>query len=565
MAQDYTSFRPTTTHTNTTGKTIYTSGNSGSNHGTILQKGQILRGQITNITAREITLLLENGQSLTARYDNALELLIGDSASFRVLSSDEQGILLRAMMGQGNSRTMADTTILKALESAALPVTERNISLVSSLLKYNLPIHAPMLNHILQQSFHNPDISLPHLVAMNHMGLPIEPETTRWFENYCNLEHQLLPEFHAVAREALVHLDELLTSSTSTAAKYAHTLLAIPNGNRLVLSGTNQPAAPTSDLIITTSDLTIQASTTLSAEQFSLETVAASLSAITDESTPTQPVSAQLQDFLNMLQEWQLPDGLTLDMNSPNPRNLIRVLQTILSTDKMLPHTENGIRHILKHPYFEKLVTDLFLTSWTLSPEELLQKDAVKQLYERIQSQLSQLEEVLHNTGASVEKQSSLQQTRQNLQFLGTLNELYTYIQLPLQMTGGQTHGDLYVYTNRQAANKNPKDSFSCLLHLNMSRLGALDIRVRMESGQVKTLFYTEDTSTATLIEAHLSELDEAVSRHGIPMTTQVIRHKLRASSQNEMTKEDSSFLQNILEAEEPSAPIHRYSFDVRA
>jgi len=557
MAQDYTSFRPTTTQTRTTGKPVYSPVDNSSPHSFLLQKGQILRGQITNITARELTLLLENGQSLTARYDNALELLIGDSASFRVLSSDEQGILLRALMGQDHTRTMADATILKALESAALPVTERNISLVSALLKYNLPIHAPMLNHILQQSFRNPDITLPHLVAMNHMGLPIEPETTRWFENYCNLEHQLLPEFHAVTTEALIHLTDLLTTSTPAAAKYAHTLLAIPNGNRLDLSDAGFSTGSE-----TTESIELQR--TIEQPFTSQHTADQVLTAPTTQASTESASYSQFQDFLDMLQEWQLPDGLTLDTAPPNPRNLIRVLQTILSTDKMLPHTENGIRHILKHPYFGKLVTDLFLTSWTLAPEELLQKDAVRQLYERIQSQLSQLEEVLSSTGLSEEKHPSLQQTRQNLQFLGTLNELYTYIQLPLQMSGGHTHGDLYVYSNRHSGRKDSEDSFSCLLHLNMSRLGTLDIRVRMESCQVKTLFYIEDTSTATLIESHLLELDEAVARHGIPMTTQVV-HKKLLSSENDIPKEDSPFLRNLLEADEPTAPIHRYSFDVRA
>ena len=193
MASDYTPLRSTSSNPRSPRQVSYSSHSSasasvGDHTAASLQKGQTVRGQVTNITARDISLQMENGQNLTARYNDALDLLIGDQASFRVLSADEQGIILRPLYPGSQGASKADATILKALDAAALPVTERNVALVSALLKNNMPIHAPMLNAILQQAFRNPDISIENLVSMNRMGLPIEPDTTQWFENYCNLE-----------------------------------------------------------------------------------------------------------------------------------------------------------------------------------------------------------------------------------------------------------------------------------------------------------------------------------------------------------------------------------------
>ena len=100
-----------------------------------------------------------------------------------------------------------------------------------------------------------------------------------------------------------------------------------------------------------------------------------------------------------------------------------------------------------------------------------------------------------------------------------------------------------------------------------MSHLGLLDIRVRLNAGQVKTLFYLEDKAAAALIEAHLPELDEAVSRHGVSMTSEVIRQSLRTARKEQKAdaEQDSPFLQSLLDTDMIPSSVHRYSFDIRA
>ncbi len=69
------------------------------------------------------------------------------------------------------------------------------------------------------------------------------------------------------------------------------------------------------------------------------------------------------------------------------------------------------------------------------------------------------------------------------------------------------------------------------------------------------------------MIEAHLPELDEAVARHGVSMTSQVIRQSLQAARKEQKAdaESDSPFLHNLLDTEGVSSAVHRYSFDIRA
>ena len=87
-----------------------------------LSKGQVLSGQVTNISPGELTLELENGQTMTARYDNNSELSIGDGAKFRVVDSEDGHIMLKTMQ----TRTTLENVVYKALDASGLPFSPKN-------------------------------------------------------------------------------------------------------------------------------------------------------------------------------------------------------------------------------------------------------------------------------------------------------------------------------------------------------------------------------------------------------------------------------------------------------
>lgn len=91
---------------------------------------------------------------------------------------------------------------------------------------------------------------------------------------------------------------------------------------------------------------------------------------------------------------------------------------------------------------------------WLLQPEELKQEHKVSGLYERLEQQLSQMEEAVRATGST--QNTFLQTASQvhgNLEFMNQMNQIYHYVQLPLKMSGSKRTGNsMSVLTGRICA-----------------------------------------------------------------------------------------------------------------
>ena len=148
----------------------------------------------------------------------------------------------------------------------------------------------------------------------------------------------------------------------------------------------------------------------------------------------------------------------------------------------------------------------------------------------------------------------TLSQVRGNLEFMNQINQAYTYVQIPLKMTGQNASGQLYVYTNKRDL-KDPDKELSAFLHLDLDHLGSTDISVKLLGKKVDTKFYMETDEAFELVKMHTSELEERLRKKGFDVKIYV---------ENEGKK--VNFVDDFLKKDAPQAgQVHRYSFDVRA
>ena len=207
-------------------KASQSASSSGNINYNTLTKGQIFSGQVTNISPGELTLELENGQTLTAKYDNSSELSIGDGARFKVVDREDGQITLKTLQSGNN----LDNVVYKALESSGLPFSSKNEELVTALLKNEYPVSRQMINGMLQQSLKNPDISMSNLVLMNKAGLDSNPESTKLFEMYSNGRTELTAATEQNFKDMLDMIEGLLSDGNiEGSAKLASDMLDIFN------------------------------------------------------------------------------------------------------------------------------------------------------------------------------------------------------------------------------------------------------------------------------------------------------------------------------------------------
>jgi flagellar hook-length control protein FliK len=152
----------------------------------------------------------------------------------------------------------------------------------------------------------------------------------------------------------------------------------------------------------------------------------------------------------------------------------------------------------------------------------------------------------------SLKLQEPVKNLQENLHFMKDLNQLFTYLQLPVQMENQDIHSELYVFTNKKALRA--KKELSVLLHLDMPNLGSLNIHVTLEHNMVKAKFYPEEKAAKAILTDNVTSLDEALRKKGYLFSYEVM---------DAYQKPD--FVKDFIEQNAEESSPARYSFDIRA
>lgn len=212
-----------------------------------------------------------------------------------------------------------------------------------------------------------------------------------------------------------------------------------------------------------------------------------------------------------------------------------------------------AVKELFLSKGFQKIFQNKMSAQWTLTAPENLEKKEVERLYSRLHEQTRQLTQALEGTKADSPLFKSLQNIRDNVDFMNQLNQMYTYVQLPLKFRGENAHGDLYVYTNKK--NLARKDgNVSAFLHLDMEYLGMVDVYVAMEKGKISTRFQLEDEKSLELLEKNMDTLTRRLTEKGY-----------RTDVKLTLKEVGGNVMEEILRADKNISMISELSFDVRA
>lgn len=211
---------------------------------------------------------------------------------------------------------------------------------------------------------------------------------------------------------------------------------------------------------------------------------------------------------------------------------------------------------ILKNREFQGLLGEQLRRLWSIRPEDVAEPEKVSELYRRLDRQLSGITRALEEGGQAQSGACKAAVTMSgNIDFLQQLNQMYAYVQLPLQLRQGRAHGDLYVYTNKKSL-ASADGRVSALLHLDMEHLGPVDVYVTLQNTKVNTRFYVQDKEMLEFLEQHMELLTERLSRRGYDCS-----YAMTADSAAE--GEGRRGLAPLLQPER-GLVLSQYAFDVR-
>lgn len=231
---------------------------------------------------------------------------------------------------------------------------------------------------------------------------------------------------------------------------------------------------------------------------------------------------------------------------------LLAEVGRLLSEDEAVD--KEALFKLLDGKEFKQVLKNEMNRQWLLMPEEVAEENSVDKLYERLNNQIKQLQQALSQT---VKSDTPLAKTvanvSGNIEFMNQLNQMFTYVQLPLKMQNQSANGELFVYTNKKSLAK--KDgTVSALLHLDMEHLGSIDVHISLTEQKVATKFYLKDDSALDLIEANIDLLNNRLNQRGYSVSAQFLKQE-----------EDGSVMDEILKQNKNVSILAGYSFDARA
>lgn len=582
-----------------------------------LSSGSVFEGTVSSVKNGKVTLALSDGQTITARLSGKVPLSQGTPMFFQVKSNDGVTIEIKPYTGAGSGGnpiltnaltegtvpvTERNLAMVDAMMKEQMPIDKQsllnmarianmnpgvNITTVVSMTKLGIPVSPEMAaqfenymtdEHAILQEMDQAMNELADLagsknltpdqaVQMNQKIVTILlPEQTVTGAPV-NVEGQIAAGQNVTDGQTTVAGQIVTGRETAAEEQFAAGQAAQERADTQAVPGQNQETVLEAKIQNSSTNVGSQAlGDVLSEQQFSsLGKLLQNIPSLV-ESTKLFPEAMEQDIFIDTLEDesvaqnlmiegaaWEAADGKTALDKNLTVSDFLRTVSQILSENNGT--ASQSIQKLLGSDAYKSLLRNVMEQQWLIQPEALKQEKKISQLYEKLEQQMRQVEDALKEAGVTKTRfPETAAEVRGNIEFMNQLNQAYTYVQVPLKMSGQNANGELYVYTNKKNL-RDPDAELSAFLHLDLEHLGSTDVSVKMQHRNVKTNFYMADDASYDLVEKYLPVLEQKLKDKGYQCTITMTKEEKKVSFGDDFLRKDMP----------QTGTLHRYSFDVRA
>lgn len=575
-----------------------------------LTEGQVLHGEITDLRNNEVTITLTDNTTIIGNISDNSNLYIGQTTSFKITDISPRQITLECLVDNFSDRQ--DITILKALDEADIPKTDRNKQMVQELLAYRMPINKQMLQQMTQQLAAIKGTSISTLVIMNKYNMTVTPEMAQQFECYRTGDHSLLQGIDNVSEELPDLLDALSKNgSPSDVADFGESLMSIISnhinvyGHSDISLNASIFTAPERNELIKYINSFNEINPDIISEKYTSNQLTTLTASIADGTAPIEDINSivniinaseikssdilnilnkldiaieylstnnndlsQIMDqnerneFIDKIKDMKLSPELISSMRKGNVsvEHVFTAIQESIS--EATTHAKESAAELFSTDIFHKFFKNIIKNIWTLSPRDLNQSNKLQDYYKLLVDDLQKTTSLIENNLSGTYSESLSRQTsnmNDNVNFMQQLNQMFSYVQIPLRLHEQTVHSDLYVYTKKNELKHHP-EKISVLLHLDLKNIGALDIHITKSNNKVDANFYCPDDFSVKLFEVNMNLLSDSLNELGYLFNANITR----STKENDIVEEFIS--QNNSDTPKSSiSNISRYAFDIRA
>lgn len=528
-----------------------------------LVPGTTIQGEIIAKNGNEVQIRIDKDTVLQARLEQDVNVEEGQNIRFQVKNNGTT-LTLSPLL----TNTAQADNVYKALQMAGLPINESTVAMTDEMMKLGMSIDSRSLQNMFKDVVTHTDASATDVVFLHKMDMPLTESNLRQIQNYTELQHEVVKGMQDVtdALQGLINgtggadvaagVDIAAGADVAAGADGvdANTLTQYQNLVKELISDTLMGMLP-DGAGVSGADLMGKAlaDAHLSGNAAFVKGVLqdAAFSELLNNGLVTEEEAAGfLKEASGLLTE----KGITLSGNTTQ-----EMMKALLDITAGNTQEAESLQRLFSGKVWKNLLESTVKMQWSLTPETLPKEGEVGKVYEKIVKSLHTLNETLQQSGAqNTALQESITNLSENIDFMNQLNQMYTYVQLPLKMQNGEKNGELYVFTNKRSLAEKDGE-VSALLHLTMEHLGPLDVYVKMNQGKVSTEFTVEKEETLLFLEKNMSILTDRLQKRGYDISC-----KMKVKDEAEEPENPVERL--LTEKQNGAVSVHaQYAFDVRA
>lgn len=531
-----------------------------------LVPGTTIQGEIIAKNGNEVQIRIDKDTVLQARLEQDVNVEEGQNIRFQVKNNGTT-LTLSPLL----TNTAQADNVYKALQMAGLPINESTVAMTDEMMKLGMSIDSRSLQNMFKDVVTHTDASATDVVFLHKMDMPLTESNLRQIQNYTELQHEVVKGMQDVtdALQGLINgtggADIAAGADVAAGADIAagaagvnaNTLTQYQNLVKELISDTLMGMLPDGAGAAGVSGTDLMGEALVDAP---LSGNAAFVKGVLQDAAFSELINSGLfteeeaAGFLKEAAGLLTEKGITLSENTTQ-----EMMKALLDITAGNTQEVESLQRLFSGKVWKNLLESTVKTQWSLTPETLPKEGEVGKVYEKIVKSLHTLNETLQQSGAqNTALQESITNLSENIDFMNQLNQMYTYVQLPLKMQNGEKNGELYVFTNKRSLAEKDGE-VSALLHLTMEHLGPLDVYVKMNQGKVSTEFTVEKEETLLFLEKNMSILTDRLQKRGYDISCKM-------KVKDEAGEPENPVERLLTEKQNGAVSVHaQYAFDVRA
>ena len=577
--------------------------------------GKVFEGTILDIKNGQVTIGLSDGQTMMARMESGVQLAKGMPMLFEVKANSGEQISIHPV----NWESAQNPTLLKALEAAGLKVTQQNLSMVSEMMKEQMPVDKTSLLQMSRLMAHFPQADVQTLLQMQKAGIEISDSNIQQFENYKNNQQTFLPEMKEIIngipemaeqiygeQQGSVSQQGQITGNTQPLLHFQQQIVGILVGGQTGADGSAQNAVQAAQMIGATNEMAQEeAAANLTVDQVdATEGVIIHQDLTQEESSVGNQLQSGIEnkqpqeqgtEAKKVISENVVQENVTSEVSgkqnavsvilSPNQQaNLTSLLQEFsgavankilfqngqLNTEltagellqQMVASVENSenystaaMQKLFFSDEYKTVLKQAMEEQWLTTPEDLKEEGTVKELYQRLGHQMEQLQQVLNHTGT--EQGAALSKSAQSVQSnLEFMNQL----------------NHMYTYVQIPLKLRHQKAHSDLYVYTNKKSLqdkeGELTALLHLDMDHLgSTDIYIKMLGTKVETTFYLEDNNsyDIIVNHMDELQERLEEKGYQCKIEVENRGKQQEFVEDFLEKEKPVGRFQRYSFDVKA